>query len=210
MLFIQLDCFGASLRLWRYITHGDVCLLLNWSDVDSTRLTVLKVPKTKIHCFFKIHFKPQQQYLFQEIILKIIHRPFCEQFQLELSYFCITAQKEACNHYYCGVNGSSRNVFVFRWTVPFYTMIHFCCFPRLLYICFVNRFLICASTGALQIQYVMSLQSTYSKKWNWETAVVLSDRNCYIVWLDEFMQVEILKRAQKRENGYNAKQSKLH
>lgn len=56
----------------------------------------------------------------------------------------------------------------------------------------------------------MSLQSTYSKKWNWETAVVLSDRNCYIVWLDEFMQVEILKRAQKRENGYNAKQSKLH
>lgn len=153
------------------------------------RLTVLKVPKKHISNL-------NSNVFFPEIMLKIIHRPFCEQFQLELSYFRITTQKEACNHYYCGVNGNIRNIFVFRWTVPFNTMIHFCCFPRLLYICFVNR---------IPRQYMCFNRSFTNpvccvitkhvlQKWNWETAVVLSNRNCYIVWLDEFMQVEILKR----------------
>ena len=62
---------------------ADVCLLSNIIKLDGTQLVVLKVPK---NTFEKI----QNQCLFPNImvwLLKIIHRPCCEQFHVGTTFF---------------------------------------------------------------------------------------------------------------------------
>ncbi|MDF4377384.1 hypothetical protein P3378_24580, partial [Vibrio parahaemolyticus] len=78
--FYQYRLFWCELLSVGDIGCRDVCLLLNIMELDGTQLVMLKVAQNTFE-----QQQHQQQCVFPEImtwLLKIIHRPCCEQFHV--------------------------------------------------------------------------------------------------------------------------------